>query len=432
MNHPLPNPRSTLHALAPIGLGTPHVESLLSYFCRLVVSHSVSVAALSRQVAKTVGWELSDKFDWHASQVSGIGEAANNWSAALSALTSVERLDRLTLLSWRHVTAQSNLAAACSRWCPQCLAEDLETGKTPYFRLAWDVKAVTVCSKHKTQLVHVCPDCGRTNARHNSAYVVPGWCAHCGGFLGNVIHLVPARPEEIWKASQVGSVLQAQPTLASAPTRELLHETIGDLVTRLDNGKGALFARRIGLSKGTVHHWLKDGGIPTLPAHLRIASQAGVALPALLTGNLKEWQPDSGEIYQLALLFPDQTRRTVPHAVDWERIRGELVALSKLPSIVSVSEAARRLDIDARQLYRNANKEARVLSERWKHYMQRRGEQNLANARVAIEAACREMLTEGIAINLRELETRVPKEILGRVRGVIDLLQDAKEKLGVS
>lgn len=56
MSYTISNPRSTLHALEPIGLGTPEVESLLSYFCRLAVSHSVSAAALCRQFAKTVGW----------------------------------------------------------------------------------------------------------------------------------------------------------------------------------------------------------------------------------------------------------------------------------------------------------------------------------------------------------------------------------------
>jgi transposase-like protein len=35
-----------------------------------------------------------------------------------------------------------------------------------------------------------------------------------------------------------------------------------------------------------------------------------------------------------------------------------------LPSIISVSEAARRFDVDARLLYQHANKEARVLAER--------------------------------------------------------------------
>jgi hypothetical protein len=48
--------------------------------------------------------------------------------------------------------AQSSLAATSARWCPGCLAEDRDSGRTPYFRLAWDVGAVDVCTRHKTRL----------------------------------------------------------------------------------------------------------------------------------------------------------------------------------------------------------------------------------------------------------------------------------------
>jgi DNA-binding phage protein len=432
MSYSISNPRSTLHALVPIGLDTPEVESLLSYFCRLAVSHSVSVAALCRQVAGTVGWELSEKHEWHVGNIGGIGDAASNWAAGLSALTSVERLDRLTLLPWRNVIAQTSLAATRSRWCPACFAEDNESGKTPYFRLAWDVGAVTVCAKHKAELVHICPDCGRPDARHKSAYVVPGWCAHCGAFLGDGEPPPAATPEELWKATQVGAMLKAQGSLETPPTRQAMLDAIQTLVTRLDNGKGALFARRVGLSKTTVHYWLKQAGAPALPAHLRIASQTGLALPQLLTGDLIDWAPCSAEIHQLALLFPDETKRAAARAIDWDSVRAELRTFSKLPSIISVSEAARRLDVDARLLYQHANKEARVLAERWTQYMQRRKERSVDNARTVIEAACRDILADGKAINLRELNARVPKEVLGSIRGVIDVLQEVKETLGVS
>jgi DNA-binding phage protein len=432
MTQAISNPRSMLHALEPIGLGTPEVESLLSYFCRLAVSHSVSVAALCRQVARNVGWELSEKHEWHVGNIGGIGDAASNWSAALSALTSVERLDRLTLLPWRDVVAQSSLAATSARWCPGCFAEDRDSGRTPYFRLAWDVGAVDVCTRHKTRLEHVCPDCGRQNARHKSAYVVPGWCSHCGAFLGEREHDAPGSPEELWKANQVGKLLQAHGSLETPPSRPEMLGAILALVTKLDNGKGAVFARRIGLGKATVHHWLKNGGTPTLSAHLRIASQTGLAVPQLLTGNLSSWTPCTAEVHQLALLFPDETKRAAARVIDWDKIRDELHAFSRLPSIISVSEAARRLDVDARLLYQHANKEARILAERWKQYMLRRKEQSVVNARTIIEAACRDILADGKAINLRELNTRVPKDVMGSIRGVIDVLQDVKETLGVS
>ncbi|MCS3395322.1 TniQ family protein [Burkholderia thailandensis] len=356
MSYSISNPRSTLHALVPIGLDTPEVESLLSYFCRLAVSHSVSVAALCRQVAGTVGWELSEKHEWHVGNIGGIGDAASNWAAGLSALTSVERLDRLTLLPWRNVIAQTSLAATRSRWCPACFAEDKESGKTPYFRLAWDVGAVTVCAKHKAELVHICPDCGRPDARHKSAYVVPGWCAHCGAFLGDGEPPPAATPEELWKATQVGAMLKAQGSLETPPTRQAMLDAIQTLVTRLDNGKGALFARRVGLSKTTVHYWLKQAGAPALPAHLRIASQTGLALPQLLTGDLIDWAPCSAEVHQLALLFPDETKRAAARAIDWDSVRAERNDLgADAPRGISLicADESRDSSFASRMLHRN-------------------------------------------------------------------------------
>lgn len=42
------------------------------------------------------------------------------------------------------------------------------------------------------------------------------------------------------------------------------------------------------------------------------------------------------------------------------------------------------------------------------------------------------ILADGKAINLREPSARVPKEVLGSVRGVIDVLQEIEEALGVN
>ncbi|WP_259393915.1 hypothetical protein [Ralstonia pickettii] len=178
-----------------------------------------------------------------------------------------------------------------------------------------------------------------------------------------------------------------------------------------------------------MHHWLKDGGIPALPAHLRIASQTGLPLAKLLAGDLADWSPATAEIHQLAFLFPRETQRTARRTLDWHQIRAELTAMERSLVPMSVAQAARRLDIDVRQLYQNANKEARILADRWRQYMRRRAEQSIANAREAIDAACANIASKGKAINLREVRERVPQEVLGSVKGVISLLQDAKGRI---
>ncbi|NWK46544.1 hypothetical protein HWX30_19330 [Ralstonia pickettii] len=61
--------------------------------------------------------------------------------------------------------------------------------------------------------------------------------------------------------------------------------------------------------------------------------------------------------------------------------------------------------------------------------MRRRGEQSVERARDAIDAACQDIVSEGKAINLREIRKRVPQEVLGSVKGVITLLQEARDRM---
>lgn len=427
MSEELLNTRSMLNPVAPIGIGTPEVESMVSYFCRLAMSHCISAAELHRVVVRTMRWQISRERNWHQVGLGGMSDATESWANALSELTGVGSLDSLTLLTWRDVIAQSSPKPASSRWCPQCLVEDRETGHA-HFRLAWDVGTVTACPKHHIRLAHLCPDCGRTDTRHSATLVMPGWCTSCGAFLGSSEQSAPATPAEIWVASQVGAMLAAHGTLASVPTRSALLSGIREIVDRLDNGKNALFARRIGLNKTTVHHWLKCGCAPTLPGLLRIASQAGLALPRLLTGDLAGWSPTSSQIHEVDSVLPTQKGRAARQLHDWDHIRTQLAALTQSPTAVSVEEAARDLNVSVRKLYVHAKEETRALGRRWIEHRQWRGEQSRNAARELIETAYPEILAKGKAVNLRELMAHVPEGSTNRFSDVFTRLKEIQEK----
>jgi hypothetical protein len=121
----------------------------------------------------------------------------------------------------------------------------------------------------------------------------------------------------------------------------------------------------------------------------------------------------------------------MPRKLDWDSIRIKLQQLALLPTPISLAEATRRLDLDPRHLYLQANKEARVIGERWKQYIKQRGENAQAKARPYIEAACRMCLADGKAISLREIEARVPGEILCTVERLFDMLHEIKQEIGV-
>jgi len=354
------------------------------------------------------------------------------WAAALSELTSIQGLDGLTFLPWRDVISQNGLSIASrGQFCPSCFADDIENGHSPYFRLAWESKEVSVCTTHGRPLIQHCAHCGRDNIRHKAVYVVPGWCTHCGHSLASSHHEgTTIDPAALWRARQIGDLLATQASHTVSPSRDALVTAMEKLILEMDDGRYAAFARRIGAGKSTVHHWLKNAGTPTLEVSLNIAAQCGISLQQLLIGDLSNWHKPIPE-HQLVLMLPkiEQKKRETPRHLDWENIEAQLQSFLKLPTPISVLEAARRLDVEARQLYLRANRTTRQLGARWKDYLKRRQMAAVATARPYLEQASLEILAEGKAVTRREIVARVPAEILSPVAHLLDVLKDIQLQL---
>jgi DNA-binding phage protein len=222
-------------------------------------------------------------------------------------------------------------------------------------------------------------------------------------------------------------MLSVQNTLLSKVTREALLQGIRALVQHLDGGNSAMFARRIGLGKATVHNWLKGDGTPTLPALLRIASQTGLRLSDLVTGNLGNWSPGSPNTYELNALFPDTKKRATSQRRDWQQIRAALAASADAPNVPSIKNLARSLNLHERDLFLHAKAETDALTERRKQQVQRRNEQNLIETRELIESVYPEIVAEGKAVNLREILARAPEGSSIKVRNLFELLRDIKK-----
>jgi hypothetical protein len=282
------NPRSVLHALVPTGVGTPDVESLTSYFCRLAYSHSMTARNLAAWVLRRVGRPVPDDFKWSQRSFSSMSEETEEWAAWLAELTGVGHLDRLTLVPWRHLVAGTSISPKSDHWCPACLTEDRNADKEPYLRLAWDLAPVTVCVRHKVALTSSCPHCRRTNVRSRASIVVPGYCTSCGGFLGDAV-TDPATPEALWSARQVGSMLSSLPSLPTGGAADMLKQ----IVARMAGGQTATFARSLGLSKSGLWHAVTKGGLPTLQTWLTICLHSALSMDVVFSGDLDGWVPPS-------------------------------------------------------------------------------------------------------------------------------------------
>ena len=250
-----------------------------------------------------------------------------------------------------------------------------------------------------------------------------------GMFDASVVPNAQAR----WKALQVAELVSLQVQMSKEPNRDELIAAIRHLIAKMDNGKSAAFAKRVGVAKSTIHHWLNAEGTPTLDASLKIASQTGLSLANLLSGDVEGWSPPSvDDQLVLALPQPATRARAVQRDIDWEHIESELLKLLVAPTPISVLEAARRLNVEARQLYLRANCTTRKVGERWKAYLQRRQQEHVVQAWPYLEQACIELAKEGRAVTRRAIYERVPREILNPIENLLDVLKDVQAHLSIS
>lgn len=357
------NPRSTLHTLSPMGLGTPDVESLTSYFCRLAHSHSMTARNLAIWVRGHFGHPTPDEFKWYRRSFSGMSAESEECATWLAELTGVGELERLTLTPWRHLVASSCLAPKTDRWCPACFQEDMASGRPPYLRLSWEVAPVTVCARHKCALVSACPRCQKTNIRNRASTVVPGYCTACGEFLG-ATHAEPATPDALWVARQVGTMLADVPRVSADGLTGLL----GTVIEQMASGRIATFAKQLELTKSGVWYWLNKGVQPGIHAWLAIALHGGIGLDKLFAGDLDGWTLPM-EPVQIPIPLPTSPRKGIKgRELDWEGIRAALRSILQEPTAITLGEACQRVGADYKQLYQKANREARAIADRYRRH----------------------------------------------------------------
>lgn len=357
-------PRSTLHALAPIGLDTAEVESLTSYFCRLAHSHGAKARDLAAWTLNRFGEPIPDDYKWYRRAFAGTSPESEQWSTWVAALTGVGGLDRMTLAPWRHLVSNCSLTSRVDRWCPQCFADDMAANRPCYLRLSWDITPVTACARHKITLASTCPHCERSNVRHRASAVIPGYCTACGGFLGDQSghhEAKLAEPIAIWHTKRIEQMLARAPEVDAEQVPALL-ET---LVERMAHGRITTFAQEIGLSKSGVWHWFKKGGRPTLQAWLAISVRAGIGLDRIFTGNLENWIVPMSHAQLAIPLEPSPRKGIRARYLAWPVIRAELRQILDAPEAMSLAQVSKQLGIDPKQLYQNANAETRAIVDRY-------------------------------------------------------------------
>lgn len=190
------------------GVGTPAVESLASFFCRLADVHQVSPRQLGKVVCNDSPY-LDVGSGPHLSNVDLYAAMFCSYSAQTQVL--VQRLERLTgaqnllcgtLLRLRDVLS-ANQVGACvrkRRWCPACYANSDDMVVEP---LGWSILVMNRCPIHGARLQDRCSRCG---SYQRDWQFGPGRkiCYHCKAPLSvaNSPDGTPT-PWEVWSNAQM-------------------------------------------------------------------------------------------------------------------------------------------------------------------------------------------------------------------------------------
>jgi hypothetical protein len=211
--------RSILAPLHLHGLGTPLVESLASYYCRLADAHQVSGKQLAKVVCNDSIYLRSDglprlrSIDFYPIEFCAHSGRTAVLVERLQRLTGADNLVYGTFLRLRGVLSrnQSGSCVGRRRWCPICYAQREDIIAEP---LAWWVPQITYCPVHGSRLIDQCVRCGsyQRNWRVGPARKL---CIRCGFELKvhESVRNMPT-PWETWCQARMLEVLEhiATPT----------------------------------------------------------------------------------------------------------------------------------------------------------------------------------------------------------------------------
>ena len=282
--------RSRLYSLAPMGSGTPQVECLTSYMMRLADAHAVSLGTLVRR-------EIFPHIAKHPKRLScaalhslnGLGSWFVPWVETLESLTGRRDLRALTLLPWQGVFGADGILRKHRAWCSRCYQEHRDRGLPVYDFLLWMVTATAVCPQHENVLEEFCPHC-RKRSRPFLPNGRPGFCSHCGEWLGRELPVPLSCVQEdlesrIQTEQQIADLLSHSVT-QNQPLCSHLLDNLERAIAGLAHGNRLSFCRVAGINERTLIDWLERGGLPSLALLLRLARNLRIPLKRLLTERI--------------------------------------------------------------------------------------------------------------------------------------------------
>lgn len=285
--------RSDLYRLPIRGLGTAGQEALLGYVHRLARAHGVRVSHLLTSVILPKGtnskeWQRGISSRKFLRTVNGYNKYAAEMAQVLSMLTQANALSQGTLTHWQGLfdPSGSGLLHLEKHWCPECIADDLELGEEPTFKLLWAVACITHCPQHQARLALQCEACGASQSFVSDAHA-SGQCDRCASSLGwridlnNQAQAIPS-PSDLFKVQAVSQMIAIGSEAEKIACPQIFSKQLFAVASTSFNGSILKMANSLGLHRSALDAWIRRECKPRFSVLIELCYRLGATPVELL------------------------------------------------------------------------------------------------------------------------------------------------------
>jgi len=162
---------NSLFPIPLLGAGSEDVESFPSYLHRAAINHGIYTGELLRHVDQTAKSHLDQGTLIELPTLPNYirvpelvrPSRTTNMLVDFMEKSTGQALKQSTL--WfldRALGRSADEVFKTFRWCPECIQEMLFTGQQAYFKLSWQLNAITECPLHGTPFLSQCARCNST------------------------------------------------------------------------------------------------------------------------------------------------------------------------------------------------------------------------------------------------------------------------------
>jgi hypothetical protein len=401
--------------LEPRGLGTVMIESLTSYLTRIAAEHNNTVGQIvNKLIIPNLDKDYlylssnygGNRFYEGAKTLNGFMENSSGVVNAMKFLTSRSDIEKLTILNMKECIPLRGLLKKSLSWCPYCIKGWIENNEPIYYPLIWYLAPIEMCQIHSCYLTNTCTACNSTQdiLRRQS---IMGFCQSCSQILNDCSESKHCERDCLdWQSyviRSIGSLLTYERKDLSLVNIKLV-ENLNIINEVIFAGSSSKFGKTLNYAKSTVTGWLKGEATPTLLNQIYISYCLNIELENLLFSL--------GDFTNTGIAEKSREKdSTIPcrNQIDVDIVELKLKEIIQYKEPISMIEAAEKIGVNKRTLYRNHRYYCVLISNNYKQYLEERKKRRIDNLKKDIEQAFIDLCKQGIYPSRRKMEGYIGK-----------------------